>query len=607
MSANNRSAREITTRGDMTFEQLSLIALLAATLALFVWGRWRHDVVAALALLTAIALGLVEPEQAFTGFSDPAVVTVALVLILSTAIRASGILQRIVGHLEPILQRPNLQVCVLVALVTALSAFMNNVGALAILLPVAIYSAEKSGRSPATLLMPLSFGSLLGGLITLIGTPPNLLISSVRRDLGGEPFAMFDFAPVGVGIAVVGLAYLTFAWRLLPRDRRGAPSPENRFRIEDYLSEVEVAADSPLVGKTVRELEKIGDGDVTVLSIVRRDDRRLAPAGWSRISAGDVLILEAESAALKRVVDQGKLTLVGSKHIDPRHIRSEEVGIVEAVIMPGSMLIGRSAAGVRLRDYGVNLLALSRQGRRSRNRLSQQRFQGGDVIVLQGDLEQMPIILRELGALPLAERKIDLGRPAQVALPVAVMAGAVVATAVGLVPVTVAFLAAVVILALFRVTRLADMYEAVDGSIIVLLAALIPVTGAMQTTGLTEVIAVSLAAAGDALPPAGMLALVLIATMLVTPILNNAATVLLMGPIAAGFATKLGLSVDPFLMAVAIGASCDFLTPFGHQSNTLVMGPGGYRFGDYARLGLPLSIIVALVAVPLIMFVWPMR
>jgi di/tricarboxylate transporter len=591
----------------MTFGQLSLIALLAAALALFVWGRWRHDVVAALALVGALALGLVKPEEAFDGFRDPAVITVALVLILSMAIRSSGILQRIASHLEPLLQRPNLQVFALAALVVALSAFMNNIGALAIVLPVAMYSAEKSKRSPATILMPLSFGSLLGGLITLIGTPPNLLISGVRREVTGEPFGMFDFAPVGLGLALVGLLYLTFAWRLLPTDRRGAPAPENRFRIEDYVSEVEVTSGSPLIGKTVRELEELGDGEVTVLSIIRADDRRLAPAGWSRLTEKDVLVLEADSTVLKRVVDQGKLSLVGSKEIDPKYIRSEEVGIVEAVIMPSSILVGRSAAGVRLRDYGVNLLALSRQGRRSTSRLSRVRFHEGDVIVLQGDLEQMPMTLRELGALPLAERKIDLGRPAQVALPISVMAAAVVATASGVVPVTVAFLAAVVVLALFRVTRLADMYEAIDGSIIVLLAALIPVTGAMQTTGLTEVIAASLAAVGDAVPPAGILALVLVATMLVTPLLNNAATVLLMGPIAAGFAMKLGLNVDPFLMAVAIGASCDFLTPFGHQSNTLVMGPGGYRFGDYARLGLPLSIIVAVVAVPLIMLVWPMR
>jgi di/tricarboxylate transporter len=590
----------------MTFAQISLIAVLAATLALFIWGRWRHDVVAASALVASLLLGLVKPENAFAGFSDPAVITVALVFILSAAIRSSGILQRLVRHLEPVLERPDLQVLVFVGIVIVLSAFMNNVGALAILLPVAIYVSEKSGRSPATLLMPLSFGSLLGGLVTLIGTPPNLLISTVRRDVTGEPFSMFDFTPVGLGIAIVGLAYLTFAWRLLPADRRGAPSPENRFRIEDYVTEARIGTGSPLIDKSVSDLEKMGDDEITVLSIIRASDRRLAPAGWSKLREGDVVVLEADSTVLKRVVDEAKLELVGNKELDPTHLRSEEVGIVEAVITPSSPLIGRSPASVRLRDYGVNLLALSRQGRRATARLSQQRFGEGDVVVLQGDLEQLPATLRELGALPLAERKVDLGRPAQVALPVGVMAAAVALTATGVLPVTIAFLAAAVVLALFRVMRLTDMYEAVDGSVVVLLAALIPVAGALQTTGLTELIATALAAAGAALSPVAQLTLVLIATMLVTPVLNNAATVLLMGPLAASFAQKVGVSVDPFLMAVAIGASCDFLTPFGHQSNTLVLGPGGYRFGDYARLGGPLSLIVIVAAVPLIMLVWPL-
>lgn len=590
----------------MSLAQISLILVLVATLALFIWGRWRHDVVAALALVAALLLGLVKPENAFSGFSDPAVITVALVFILSAAIRSSGILQRLIRYLEPALERPNLQVLIFVALVIALSAFMNNVGAIAILLPVAIYASEKSGRSPATLLMPLSFGSLLGGLITLIGTPPNILISGVRRDVTGEPFSMFDFTPVGLGIAVVGLVYLMFAWRLLPADRRGAPSPEKRFRIEDYVTEARIDEGSPLVDKSVRDLEKMGDDEITVLSIIRPSDRRFAPAGWTKLRENDVLILEADSTVLKRVVDEAKLDLVGKKELDPANVRSEEVGIVEAVITSSSPLIGRSPASARLRDYGVNLLALSRQGRRATTRLSQQRFREGDVVVLQGDLEQMPVTLRELGALPLAERKVDLGRPAQVALPVGVMTAAVALTAFGVLPVTVAFLAAAVALALFRVMRLTDMYEAVDGSVIVLLAALIPVAGALQTTGLTELIAASLATAGAALSPVAMLTLVLVATMLVTPVLNNAATVLLMGPLAAGFAQKVGLSVDPFLMAVAIGASCDFLTPFGHQSNTLVLGPGGYRFGDYARLGGPLSLIVILVAVPLITLVWPL-
>jgi di/tricarboxylate transporter len=590
----------------MTFAQLSLIAVLVCTLVLFIWGRWRHDVVAAMALVATLLLGLVSPKHAFMGFSDPAVITVALVLILSSAIRSSGILQRLVRHMDTILQRPNLQVFVLVGLVTLLSGFMNNVGALAVLMPVAIYSAEKTGRSPATLLMPLSFGSLLGGLMTLIGTPPNLLISSVRQDITGQPFSMFDFTPVGICVALAGLAYLTFAWRLLPPDRRGTPPPESRFRIEDYVTEARVTAESNLVGKTVRDLEKLGDDDITVLTIVRANDRRLAPAGWARLREDDVLLLEADSTILKRVVDEAKLELVSNEDLDPSQVRSEDVGIVEAVITRGSPMIGRSPMGMRLRDYGVNLLALSRQGRRSTTRLARQRFREGDVVVLQGDLEQMHVRLRELGTLPLAERKVELGRPAQVALPVGIMLAAVALAATGILPVSIAFLLAVVVLAVFQVIRLSNIYESIDGSIIVLMAALIPVTEAMKSTGLTEQIAAGIAVAGAGMAPVALLAFIFVATLLITPVINNAATVLLMGPIAAGFAIKLGLNVDPFLMAVAVAASCEFLTPFGHQSNALVLGPGGYRFSDYARLGVPLSFIVTIVAVPMIALVWPL-
>ncbi len=590
----------------MTTPQLSLALILVGTLVLFVWGRFRHDLVAVLTLLASVLVGVVKPEEAFTGFSDPAVITVALVLILSAAIRNSGLPERAVRHFSPLMARPSVHVALMTAAVTALSAFMNNVGAVAVMMPVAIMTAEKANRSPGTLLMPVAFGSLLGGLITLIGTPPNLLISAIREDTIGRGYAMFDFAAVGLPIALIGVLYLSVAWRLLPRDRKGTPSPERRFRVEDYVTEAHVPPHSPLVGKSVRDLEKLGEEEMTVVAVIRDEAGRLAPSRWMRLEAGDIVVLEADSAVLKRVVDVGSLDLVGSKELHLPKLSSEHVGIAEAVVTRSSQLVGRSPADFRLRDWGLNLLAVTRQGRRATTRISNQQLTEGDVVVLQGDLEQMPFKLQELGLLPLAERKIELGQPARVFLPAFALGAAVVATTTGLVPIAISLLAAVAAIALFRVMRLNAMYEAIDWSVIVLLGALIPVTAALQSTGSTELIASMIAAAGQTWPPAASITLVLIATMLVTPLLNNAATVLLMGPIAAGLAIKLGYSVDPFLMAVAIGASCDFLTPFGHQSNTLVMGPGGYRFGDYARLGLPLSLIVAAAAVPLIMFAWPL-
>lgn len=579
--------------------------LLVFTMAMFIWGRFRHDLVAGLSLSAAVVLGLVDPKDAFTGFSDPAVITVALVLVLSAAIRQSGLLDRVVSAASPLMTGPGMTIIILTGLTAFLSAFMNNVGALAIVMPAALAISEKEGRSPAIVLMPIAFGSLLGGLVTLIGTPPNLLISVVRQEAVGQPFAMFDFTPVGLIVAVAGIAYLAVAWRLLPSDRRGAPLPEARFKIENYVTEAKIVKGSTLIGHSVGELER--SDDVAVLTVIRGDVRRLTPWSAMVFQQGDVIVLEASSAALKRVVDRHTLELVGAKHTEDNLLTSEGFGISEVVVTRSSLLIGRSALDLNLRRYGVNLLAISRRGERIVNRLKHVRFEQGDVLVLQGDLEQMSVTQEELGVLPLAERKIALGRPAQTMLPAAAMAAAVAASAFGILPVAISFLLAVVVLAMARSMPLGDMYAAVDWPVIVLLAALIPVTAALEKTGGTTLIAATLSQLAGSWSPMAALALFLVATLVITPFLNNAATVLLMGPIAAGYAKNTGLNVDPFLIAVAIGASCDFLTPFGHQSNTLVYGPGGYRFSDYARLGFPLTLLVITISVPAIAFVWPMR
>ncbi len=586
--------------------KISIAIILAVTLVLFIWGRWRHDVVALFALGASILAGAVRPDEAFKGFGDPAVVTVGLVLVMSAAIRQSGVLDRLVRALGQVADKQSLQVALFTFMVVALSGFMNNVGALAIIMPLAIGSAERAGRSPSILLMPIAFGSLLGGLVTLIGTPPNLLISSVRQELLGQPFGMFDFAPVGLAVAVVGVAYLTFAWRLLPADRKGKPSPETRFRVSDFVTEATVPEKSPMVGKTIADIEKLSEGEATVVALISWKRQHQAPPRYWRVAAGDILAIESDSATLKKLVDAAKLELVGDKKLSEEHMISNEFGTVEVVVTADSDIIGQSPEMLKLRDRGVNLLALSRQGRRRHRRLSRERFKEGDVLALHGDLDHLGVMIRELGLLPLAERKIELGRRASPYLPVTVMALAVLAATTGVLPFAIAFLIGVVVLALARIMRPAEMYEAIDPSIIVLMAALIPVTAAVQTSGGTETVSHWIAELAAGWSPLAGLALVLVATLLITPILNNAATVLLMGPIAAGFASKSGLNADAFLMAVAIGASCDFLTPFGHQSNTLVMGPGGYKFFDYARLGLPLTLIVIIVSLLMIPLVWPL-
>lgn len=589
----------------MTQDQILTFVIIGATVGLFIWNRWRYDIVALLSLFAAVIAGIVPAEKAFSGFAEPVVVTVGFILILSAAIARSGFIDMTMKVLTPFTTMKNLQIFMLTTMVMVLSAFMNNVGALAIFLPIALTFARKANRKPSELLMPMAFGSLLGGLITLIGTPPNLVISNIRRDFLGEPYAMFDFAPVGLGICALGLVYLVFGWRLLPKDRRGQPLPEERFSIEDYVSEVSVGEGSTFIDKTLRDVERTVEGDLSIIGVLRSGYRNLAPSGLLKIREGDILIIKSDPVTLKNVVDTGKVSLIGDKDLDDKSITSDEVGIAEAVVMAGSELINFTPRQLQLRHrYSVNLLAVRQAGDSRHKRLSNVRFEEGDVIVLQGNIDTMNETLQELGCLPLAERNLQLGRPKFVFLPMLIMAGAVMLAVFNILPLAISFLGGILIIALLKIMRPSEMFESVDVSILILLGALIPVTQAMQDTGGAELIAGALSGFAQTLPVYGVLSVVMIATMLVTPFLNNAATVLLMAPIAANLAQNMSLDVDAFLMAVAVGASCDFLTPIGHQSNTLVMGPGGYKFTDYWRLGLPLSILVVLAGVPLIMMVW---
>jgi len=589
----------------MTLDQALAFTIVIGMMGLFIWGRLRYDVVALLALLATLAAGIVPPEKAFSGFSDDIVVIVASALLVSAAVGRSGVIERVVRRLGPYLTSTVRQVGALVGSVTVMSGFVKNIGALAMLMPIAFQFARRTGTSPSSLLMPMSFGALLGGIVTLIGTSPNIIVSRVREQILGEPFHMFDFAPVGATLAVLGFIFLIFGWRLLPTDRKGAVSMDVAFKLEGYTTEVTVPEDSPAADITVKALEDLGEGEIEVIAVLRGTARRFDPAGNSIIRSGDALILRGEPSALERIVALEKLTLIRDEESKERDTPSDDVGIMEAVITPDSQLIGSSVGQLRLYDhYGISLLAVSRTGRRIANRLRTVKLRAGDVVVLQGNLSAMPETLGELHLLPLAERDLKIGRQGSL-IPISVLTAAMVLVAFNLVPVAVAFFGAAVVLLVARSLSLREAYDAVEWPILVMLGALIPVSDALRTTGGTDLIATWLSDTASSLPAYGALLLLMAAAMAVTPFLNNAATVLIMAPIAASFAAGLGYNPDPFLMAVAIGAACDFLTPIGHQCNTLVMGPGGYRFGDYWRLGLPLSILVLAAGTPLILYFWP--
>jgi di/tricarboxylate transporter len=589
----------------LTLPQALSFVVIGGMMAAFVWGRFRFDIVAVGALITAVLVGIVPPAQAFSGFSDDIVIIVGSSLIISVAVSRSGVIDNVITAIGPWLDTTSKQIIALIAATALLSSVVKNVGALALFMPIAFHLARKSGGSPSCLLMPMAFASLLGGQMTLVGTSPNVVVSRMREQILGEPFRMLDFLPVGLGLTLAGLLFLAFGYRLLPV-RHGALTAGAVLDVTGYTTEARVVEGSTVVGSTVAELEATSDNEVEVGTLVRGGRRSSPPRPGEVLAVGDVLILEGAPAALERAVAAGALKLAGEDKTVPVDAPTDEVGVVEGVVTPESLLVGRAARDIDLRHrFGVQLVAVSRRGERVTTQLKALRLRVGDVVVLQGNLTRLPEVMGDLGCLPLAERHLPLGFSRRSLLPVLILAGAVAAVSMG-VPLAFGFFTAAALMVVLGALSLREAYGAVDWPILVLLGALIPVSESLRSTGATELVAAWLAAAAAPLPPVGALALVVLAAMAVTPFLNNAATVLVMAPIAAGLARALGLSPDPFLMAVAIGAASDFLTPIGHQCNTLVMGPGGYRFGDYWRLGLPLSLIVLTVAVLLIPLVWPL-
>ncbi|MCS6828439.1 MAG: SLC13 family permease [Caldilinea sp.] len=601
----------------MTHSQTTIFLILAATIALFLWGRWRHDVVALAALVACVFTGLVPAEEAFAGFGHPAVITVACVLVLSQGLQQSGAIDALTQRLLPAAAGPILTMALLTSLAALLSAFMNNIGALALLMPVGIHVAAQHKLPPGRMLMPLAFGSILGGMTTLIGTPPNLIVSGFRAEVNGIGYAMFDFLPVGLAVAGAGILFITLiGWRLVPPRER---VDLERFETGAYLTEVRVPEKSKVVGMNLYDLGKaLEKADAQVIGLIRNEVEIPAPQPNRKLRADDILVIEAEperlSAALSDLdlkLEEDKREALAEKNVGKgsrKAVRSDEIALAELAVLPNSTLVGRSAADIRLRTrYGVNLLAISRYGRHSIGRLRSTLLEAGDVILLQGAMVNIAQLAADTGCVPLAERELRLPDKRQMVTAVAIMAAAIVGAAFGLVPAAVSFAAGVLATMLLGVIPSRRIYDAIDWPVIVLLAALLPVAGAFASTGAADLLARALMENIAQGSPVVALIVILVVTMTLSDFMNNAATAAVMCPIAIGAAQQLGVRVDPMLMAVAVGSSCAFLTPIGHQNNTLILGPSGFRFGDYWRLGLPLELVVIAVGVPMILLVWPLH
>ncbi len=623
----------------MTLDQTLVILLLIATIGMFLWGRWRFDVVALAALLTSVLVGLVPAREAFTGFSQPAVITVVSVLILGSGLQASGAVDVLARVALPKRGGKWTSIAALSGLAALLSTIMNNVGTLALLMPVAVQTASRQKMPPGKILMPVAFASILGGMTTLIGTPSNLIVSSFRATADGHGFAMFDFTPVGIAAAAGGVIFIMIfsRWLVPARQQSGA----GNFDIGTYLTEVRVSSDSKAVGMTLRQIDKaLEAADAQIIGLIRGERSIPAPSLFYIVREDDILVIEAEPKGLATILTALDLKLeegipvpqkadvpqaIPSREVSTakpsadavpgvdartseRGVRSEEILLMEFVVLPRSQLVGRSATSIQLRTrFGVNMLAISHQGHRSISRLRNILFEVGDVLLLQGTSDNLHEFATQFDCAPLAERPLNIPDRRRALIAGVIMLLAVSGAAFGLLPAAISFSAGVVAMIAFGVISPRNVYGAVDWPVVVLLGALLPVAGALGTTGgaglIANLILTKIAADNAVLT----LCLVLVVTTLLTNFMNNAATAAVMSPIALDLASRLGVNSDPLLMAVAVGASCAFLTPIGHQNNALILGPGGFRFGDYWRLGLPLQIMVFVISVPVILLVWPFR
>ncbi len=590
----------------MTTDQSILFGLLFFVFVFLIWGRWRYDLVAFVALLIALLTGIVPKELAFSGFGHPATVIIALVLIISRGLSNSGAIELVARHIVDASRKLSTHITIMSGLAASLSAIMNNVAALALLMPVDMQAAKKAGRSPSLSLMPLSFASILGGMITLIGTPPNIVIAEFRGQALGEPFRMFDFAPVGLACAVVGVAYVALiGWRLLPHARKSADAGKELFELADYIAEVRVPEGSAVIGKQVRDLDAAaGKSDIEIVGLVRRGRRMPGLARVVEVKAGDILVVEASPDSLEEALGNLNLEYVGKGE---GQLGDDNLILNEVVVQESSGIAGRSAMSLRLLyRYRVAVVGVSRRGQRFRENVRKLLLKPGDVLLLLGVDERLNDITGRLGLLPLADRGQRVIQRDKALWAVAIFALAILIASVGLVYLPIALGCATALYVLLNIVPIRDVYTSIEWPVIVLLGCMIPIGGALQSTGSTVLIANGIVDLSAGYSPVVVLTLLVIVTMTLSDVMNNTATAVIAAPIAVEIANRLGVSPDPFLMAVAVAASCAFLTPIGHKNNTLIMGPGGYHFGDYWRMGLPLEILIVVVSVPAIITFWPM-
>jgi len=632
----------------MTIDQIAIFSIILITFILFVWGKWRYDIVSIIALCMLFigdsflggvkSMLIIDISDLFLGFGHPAVITVAVVLIISQALRNSGVVDYISRKIAPYSKNQLTHIASLSGVAAICSGIMNNVGALALMLPVALKTAIKQNRSPSIILMPLAFASILGGMITMIGTPPNIIIAAFRHtnqinmkaealeninstaakyfidqninyhQFSPSPFGMLDFSPVGIVIAFFGVFFITlFGWRLIPKTSHKKAGSESLFSIDEYVTEIRIPEDCKLINLQIKDIEKFTENRLEIFGYIDKDGNFLSIQNNSKIKSGNRFLVKADPADLKSMMDEYLIRFTKKMRERIDKLKDENTIFKEVVVTPDSPLLHRGRTYLRRKTANsLILMAVARQGKPIHKRLDKIIFRVGDVLLLQGNADHLQDSINLLYLLPLEQRDIEIGLFSKVTLSLLIFGSSVMLSILGILPTTLAFIIAVLLYIFTGILPIRQIYEKIDWPIIVLLGAMIPVSGALETTGSSQLLATYMVDMTQNLPNWLILAIIMIITMCLSDIINNAATALIMAPIASGIAISLGVSIDPFLMAVAIGASCAFLTPIGHQCNALILGPGGYKFSDYWKMGLPLEILIVILGTPLILYFWPL-
>jgi di/tricarboxylate transporter len=585
-------------------DQYLLSITIVSLLGLFIWSKFRYDALAAGALLVLMILGVIPVNQAFDGFAHPAVITVALVLIISQGLKNSG-LTGLVGKLIGGKSFSKFQFLISLMLIAAvLSSFINNIGALAILLPITLNICQKMDWHPSRFLMPLAFACILGGMNTTIGTPPNIIISEYKSTISDSGFNFFDFSYVGFSVTILSILFISIIGNKFIQLRDDANAGSSLIDLKGYLFEVEVNESSSAIGMTLSAFKKEAGEDTEVLGIVNETGGVKKVKNNLRIKAGQILVIKTPPDDVSSILDVFDFSIPKELH----SFEDDDLEEIEAMITPGSRLIGRKYEFfLKLAYEELNLLGLWRKGAKYRTRLTRETFKAGDVLLLGvRDLDEEDVTnkIKHLGLMPLMQRELQtIPSRSRLLKGLIFFLVSIVLVAFNILPTAAAFLLCVLGFARIRIID-SNFYRDIDWPIIIMLAAMIPIGTALQTTGLSDVISSSISLFAADMSLFWLLFLILIVTMATTDIINNAATAVIMAPISAGIGLQLGYAIEPFLMVVAVGASCAFLTPIGHQCNTVVMGPGNYKFTDYWRLGLPLDILIIAVSIPMILFVW---